>query len=190
MNSSHPAKSLFERIPSEAYRQEWTEEWIQAPTHEEIESLHSVLVFRLGKEFLAIRTSYIKEVAKRRKVHKIPHRSGEFLLGIVNLNGELQLYAALHHLLEIEALPEMATLKRSPLQERMIAIGKEGEVWVFPVDGVEGIFNWNFRDLENVPVTVKKSRVNYLQGIMKMENKSVALLDEELLFASLKRSLT
>ena len=72
----------------------------------------------------------------------------------------------------------------------MVAIAKEGELWVFPVDGIEGIYNADLSLIENVPVNIKKSTVNYIKGILKMEGKAVGLLDDDLLFPSLKRSLS
>jgi len=190
MNSSKDRTAhLFERIPSQEYVKEWTETLMQESSSEEVKSTLSVLVFNLGVELLAIRTIYIKEVARRRNVHRIPHRSGEILQGLVNLNGELQLCIALHRLLGIETSLAPVVKKDPRHQERMIAIAKEGDLWVFHVDGIEGIFNWNVAEIENVPVTVTKSTANYIRGIMKMGGKIVGLIDDELLFPSLKRSL-
>ena len=50
------------------------------------------------------------------------------------------------------------------------------------------MYNIKEKEIENVPVTVTKSSANYLKGIVHWKGKSVAYLDEELLFYSLKRS--
>ncbi len=71
----------------------------------------------------------------------------------------------------------------------MVAIIREEELWVFPVDEIDGIYNWNLQNIENVPANISKSKANYIRGMMKMDSKSIGLLDEELIFASLKRSL-
>ncbi len=101
---SDSASRLLDRKPEDGYIKEWTE-GLRQPYHSENagETL-SVLVFRLGKEWLALPTIFFKEVMHRRPVHRIPHRSSKILLGIVNLNGELKLYVALHELLQIEML--------------------------------------------------------------------------------------
>lgn len=190
MNSSDDSTSrLFDRIPSDEYVREWTEALMKEPSPEEPKKTLSLLVFRLGEELFALKTDYVKEVAKIRAVHHIPNRSGDILLGLVNLNGELQLCVALHRFLGIAAAPAPLKDKDPHHQERMVAIAKEAELWVFPVDGIEGIFNADLSLIENVPVNIKKSAVNYIKGILKMEGKTVGLLDDELLFPSLKRSL-
>lgn len=186
--SVDPASHLFERPPNEEYIKEWTATLSQPTPPEQALNLLSVLIFRLGQEWLALPTIFFKEVTHQRQVHHIPHRRSKILQGIVNLNGELELYVALHELLQIE-MSMVSSSNRFPYQSnRMMAIIKEGKLWVFPVDEIEEIHSWNLLDLENVPVNLSKSKNNYLRGIMKVENKSIGLLDDELLFASLKRS--
>lgn len=186
-HSLYEASTLFERAPSQEYIEEWTESLLQALS-ETPKDILSVMVFRIGQEWLALPTVYFKEVTVRRLVHPLPHKNNKILQGVVNLNGELKLYVALDQLLEIEST---AYPPRYPYQEdRMMAIAKEGDLWVFPVDEIDGIYHWeDLSSLENVPVNVSKSKADYLKGIMKIGNKSIGLLDEELLFASLKRSV-
>jgi chemotaxis-related protein WspD len=164
------ASRLFQKVPDKAYIEEWTQSLSQLEFSEQVLNALSVLVFR-------------------RSVHVVPHRSGKILQGVVNLNGELELYVALHELLQIETSIAFQTSRLPYQRDRMMAIVKDGELWTFPVDEVDGIYKWNLLEIENVPVNVSKSAVNYIKGIMKMENRSIGLLDEELLFASLKRSL-
>lgn len=191
MTSTHdPTSHLFDRVPSQEYVREMTEALIKEGGAEEAKDTISVLVFRLGEVWLAIQTIYVKEVARRRNPHRLPHRSSAILLGLVNLNGELQLCIALHHLLEIEACKVPFTKRDFHHHERMIAIEKEGDLWVFPVDGIEGIYIWNISEIENVPSNILKSSLNYLKGIVKMGGKSVGFLDDELLFPNLKRGIS
>lgn len=186
---SDSSASLLDRKPEAGYIKEWTESLRQPfQVGDAVETI-SVIVFRLGNEWLALPTIYLKEVMPRRPFHRIPHRSNKILLGIVNLNGELKIYVALHELLQIEMLLDPTSNRSSYQSNRMMVAVKEGEFWIFPVDEVDGIYQWNLLEMENVPVNVSKSLTNYVKGIMKMENKNAGLLDEELLFASLKRSV-
>jgi chemotaxis-related protein WspD len=189
IDTKDSTSQFFDRIPSQEYVKELSEALIKEPSSEEAKEKLSVLVFRLGEEPLAIQTIYVKEVARRRKAHRLPHRSSPFLLGLVNLNGELQLCIALHRLLEIEACQVPSTKKDFHQHERMIAIEKEGDLWVFPVDGIEGIFLWDHEMIENVPANILKSSANFLKGIVKMENKAIGFLNEEILFPGLKRCI-
>lgn len=161
----------------------------------EIESIEqpiktlSVLVFRLGKVWLALPTIYCKEITNRPSIHLIPHRTSRVLIGIVNLKGKLELHVALHELLQIETSIEFNTGRLAYQRNRMVAIVKENELWTFPVDEVDGVYEWDVLKIENIQVELCQSAIDYMKGIMLMENKRVGLLDEELLFASLKRSI-
>lgn len=180
--------SLLERPPPIDYVQEWTDILMKQTIAEKTGESLSVVVFRLAHDWLALATNYFKQITYTRPIHSIPHHSSKILLGTVNLDGVLQLCVSLTQLLDIEA---MATTRstRSYQQNRMIALIKEGDLWVFPVDEIDGIYVWNLAAMENVPVNVFKSSVNYLKGIMNDQSRSVGLLDEELLFYSLKRSI-
>ncbi|WP_068468140.1 chemotaxis protein CheW [Candidatus Protochlamydia phocaeensis] len=182
------ASTLLERQPIESYIHEWTDLLRKKEDVKKQEDRISVVVFRLGQEWLALNTIYFKEVLPSRPIHRIPHRTGKILLGVANLGGELQPCMALHRLLEIDI--SITKPKRNSYQsDRMIALAKDNEVWIVPVDEVEGIHNWYLSSIGNVPVNIVKSSNNYLKGIMTIANKSIGLLDEELLFYSLKRSL-
>jgi len=149
----------------------------------------SILIFRLGREWVALPTIFFKEVTHRRPVHRLPHQKGKILQGLVNLNGKLELSVALHELLEIEAFiaPSSSVI---PYQlNRMVAIVKEGALWVFPVDEMNGIYHWNLAGMEQVPTVIARSSMHYVKGVIKVENKRVVLLDEELLFCGLKKCL-
>ncbi len=180
-------ENLLDRRPSEEYLQTWTQV-IQKPLSiEQKRDTISVVVFRLAHEWLAMKTSVFKSVILRRQIHCIPHRAQKFLLGVVNVDGELQLCVALNELLGIEY--SMSRSHHASHDDRMIAIAQNKELWVFPVDEVEGIHLWHVAMLENAPVNVSKSASNYLKGIMTIKNKSIGLLDEELIFYSLKRGV-
>lgn len=185
----HSASSLLERPPPQDYLQEWKNILMRQAKNESTEGKVSVMVFRIGQEWLALETIYFNQVVPRRLIHRVPHRSGKVLLGVVNINGELQLCVALSQLLEIEQVITVHPNRVPYHQNRMIAIKKEHDLWIFPVDEIEGIQVWNLSAIENAPVNVAKSPVNYLKGIINVSHKSIGLLDDELLFYSLKRGI-
>lgn len=180
------ANKLLDRIPDKEYIEEWTTLIQKEKLTEEIINEHSVVVFRLNEEWLAISTLIFAEVATRRKFHHLPHRSSRILLGIVNLRGQLKLCISLSNLLEIANTNDR---KENEKYNRMMAIKKDDMQWIFPVDEVYGIFRCNFSHLQNVPVTITKSNANYLKGVFAWEGKSVGYLDEDLLFSHLQRSV-
>ncbi len=183
------ANKLLDRKPDPAYIAEWTELLQREMAAEREGDEQSVVVFRLDGEWLALKTALFAEIAHVRPIHRIPHRSGPLLLGMINLRGQLRLCVSLHHLLQLEEGVKEQKEGGHRQYARMVAIRKGDEQWIFPVDEVYGNFRTRVAKLENVPVTVAKSTANYLRGVMAWEGKSVGLLDEELLFQSLRRSL-
>lgn len=184
----HDVEQLLERPVNEDYKRDWTDLLTKSTMNVEGEGALSVVIFRLSQEWLALPTIFFQEVVQKRPIHRIPHRINPILLGVMNLEGTLQLCVNLHALLEIHSSSEQSSTQASSY-EQMIALVKKRELWVFPVDEIEGIDLWNLSLMENIPVTVSKSKSNYLKGIMNKHNRSIGLLDEELLFYSLRRRI-
>jgi chemotaxis-related protein WspD len=63
------------------------------------------------------------------------------------------------------------------------------QTWVFAVDEVHGVVRVEHELLENVPVTVERSMVSYLSQVFPWKGRRVGLLDEQLLFRSLVRTV-
>ena len=96
------------------------------------------LIFRLGDEWLALRT------AGRRRGHRPSARPPDpapdrttILVGLVNLRGQLQLCVSLHGLLGVDS----AGRRRGPAGEppRLVVIREAAETWVFAADEVLGV---------------------------------------------------
>jgi chemotaxis-related protein WspD len=181
-------RSLLDRPPPDDYQDQWVELLGQAKKTESLDTV-SVLVFSVGREWLALKTGIFKEIVPSRAIHTIPHRSSAVLLGIVNIRGELLLCASLSQVLRVEEAERRNEETSGANFRRMIVIGREGERWVFPVDEVDRIYRIHTGELENVPVTIAGDASAYSRGIFALDGKRVALLDEELLFNALRRSL-
>lgn len=182
------ANSLLAREPDDSYIAEWTS-LLAGDSGPKDMAEASVVVFRIGEEWLALSTYICKQVADKRHIHSIPHRRDKFLLGMVNLRGQLTLCIALNQLLEIHAEDMDAKTTQELSDKRFLAIQKENETWVFPVSEIFGVIHTDLAKVQNVPVTVSKSTANYLKGVIPWNQKNVGLLDEELIFFSLRRSL-
>src|SRR5436189_1675930 len=79
-------RALMEQTPPTGYLDEWKEFLADARLRQAERSI-STLVFRIGAEWLAIDTTAIGEVAVVRPAHRIAHRSGGVLVGLVNIRG-------------------------------------------------------------------------------------------------------
>jgi len=153
--------------------------------------LQSVIVFRVRTEWYAIRTAVCLEIAEVRPVHSLPHRRDAAVLGVVNVRGGLLVCISLAVMLGATARPEATptqSRRRAAVPCLLVARRAAGAV-VFPVDEVRGMERFLTRDLKDLPATVAHARASYTRGLVPLNDRSVGLLDEQLLFSAVERAL-
>ena len=217
------ARTFFSRPAPAGYLEEWTCWLAESPGTNDSEScrsiasdeqdldrdLVSVLVFRLGPEWLAFRTQTVTEVTLPRPVHRIPHRSSKILIGLVNLRGQLQLCVSLHGLLGVD-IPDgpshdgsISHLPRPPVTDgkvvastpltispgpRLVVLRDQdrSETWIFAAEEVLGVHRLSRSQLRGVPSSLANPDVSFSQAILSWKDRSVAFLDEQRVFAALR----
>lgn len=177
---------LLDRPLPMEYRREWTEHFarekkLSAPAR------ISVVVFRIGQEWLALPTPAFQEVAERRTIHTIPHRQRGVVLGLVNIRGELLICASLGRLLGSDS--DAASGQTRPVFDRLLVANCDGSRLAFPVDEVHGVLRFQQDQLKEPPATVARSTLTYTRGILSWHDRTVGLLDADRLFAALNRRL-
>jgi len=147
----------------------------------------SAVLFRINAEWFALPAPAFQEVAERRPVHSLPHRRQGIVLGLVNVRGELVISVSLAHLLGLTSSP----LRETPptTYDRLLVAKWNGLRFAFPAAEVRGIVRFQTPDLQEPPATLTKSRLSYTQGILHWQDRAVGLLDADLVFSSLNRSL-
>ena len=177
---------LLDRPLLPEYRRAWTEHFAQERKLTG-SARQSALLFRLSSEWLALPTPAFQEVAERRPVHSLPHRRQGIVLGLVNVRGELLICVSLDHLLGLAKSP----LRETPhtTYDRLLVAKWDRHRFVFPADEVRGILRFHAPELQEPPATLTKSRLSYTQGVLRWQERAVGLLDADLLFSSLNRSL-
>ncbi len=183
---SFAGRSLLDREPPTGYLSEWTDLLTQEK-EVSVAGTIPVLIFRLGVEWLALPAQLCQEVTSILTIHTVPHRSNRILTGLVNIRGNIQLCISLRNLLDLEKAPTSSEDASDIVYSRMVVVEKEGNEWVFPVDEIYGIYRFNPDHLQNVPATVAKASETYTKGMIKLEEKKVSYLDDELLFYNLSR---
>jgi len=151
----------------------------------------SVIVFRLRAEWYAIRAAVCQEITDLRPIHSLPHRRDGAVLGVANVRGALLVCIALTVILGVAAQPEAIptqSRRRTAVPRLLVARGTAGAV-VFPVDEVHGMERFRTRDLKEVPATVAQAQATYTQALMPLDDRTVGLLDEQLLFYTVERAL-
>ena len=89
------AQTFFDRSAPEGYLESWSR-ILEAPEIVADPDATSVLVFRLGREWLSLPTASLVEVTPLRCLHRVPHRTSSVLEGFVNIRGQLQLLSLIH----------------------------------------------------------------------------------------------
>jgi chemotaxis-related protein WspD len=177
------ARSFFDRPAPPGYLDEWARS-LDADIVPHREKSLSLLIFRLRHEWLAFPTRSVVEVTATRPVHRIPHRTNEILVGMVNLRGRLQLQVSLHGLLGVDAAAPESASNDNP---RLVVIQGDGPAWVFEADEVLGVPDEQDRGrLCGVPSTLANPANSFSQAVIDWDGRSVGVLDAPRVFAALK----
>lgn len=183
---SRAGLQLLDRPLLPEYRRAWTEHFAQKKALA-TPAKTSALLFRISSEWFALPTPAFQEVAERRLVHSLPHRRQGIVLGLVNVRGELLICVSLAHLLGLDQSRRHAS--QHPTYDRLLVTQWDGHHFVFPANEVRGVHRFQAPELTEPPATLAKSKLAYTKGILSWQGRAVGLLDAELLFSSLNRSL-
>jgi len=186
---SATAKALLDVPADAAYRESWTKYFAERRAPPKTQQ-HSVLIFRLGTEWLALPTLLCAEITALRPIHSLPHRRDGVVLGLANVRGELLVCVALGVVLDLPAHAETPAEQRAAASQRFIVISREAANMILPVDAVHGVHRYDKLDLKDVPATVARAQATYTKALIPWEGKFAALLDEQLLFYTIQRHLT
>lgn len=210
---SQYGRQLLDRTITGETQKVWTE-ILSRPVAKEGLLSDSVLVFRLGDEYFALPTRLFDEVLPMQKVHRIPHRTSHVVRGLVAFRGRLELCVSLGSLLGVEkAVQDDLDLLNDPTRindkkitsNRILVISKDADSrYLFPVSSVIGTFRYQLETLQRVQGEAKGrgGLFAYLIGIFSLaisqrEHQhhtsttcSIGLIDQDLLFEALNRSLS
>ncbi|SPE54371.1 CheW protein [Verrucomicrobia bacterium] len=181
--SAAAVRFLARPLP-EGYQLERTEEFAQTsklPTARQI----SLVLFRLQADWFALPTWACQEVAERRPIHSLPHRSQQIVLGLVNVRGELLVCVSLDQLFQVGS----SQAQQAHTLARLLVAGQNGHRLVFPVDEVHGPHRFDAKDLQSFSAPVARAPA-CLQGLLAWEGRTVSLFDVEQLFTVVTRSLS
>ena len=167
---------------------------------------HSIVIFLLGADWLALPTHTVLEVASERPVHSLPNRRDRLILGIANVRGELLTCVSLERLLGLAA----AVSRKGEDQSEAAGSGAEGRAGreearlhlrrllvfqhrrlrvVAHVEGVHGVHDVAPGDLKALPDTIATPMAAYSRALISWHGRSVGLLDADLLFDAVRKSL-
>ena len=183
------SRSFLDTPSPDTYLAEWTER-LADPIEEAATDLQSVLIFRLGEEWLALRVQVLVEVTNPRPIHRIPHRAG-LVAGLVNIRGELHLCVHLGQLLGIplQDSGESKSGAGAPSPSagaRLMVVRGEGDPWVFPVDEVAQVHRFSAAQLTETPATLSRAAGRLTLGVFVWRDRPIGYVDDAKLFQTLR----
>lgn len=205
MSDNRPAQRaatadlLAYAVPGD-YTAQWTEH-VARPVQEADGETTSAVIFRIGSEWLALPAAAIQEVSNLKPIHRVPHRTSGVVLGVVNVRGELLTCVSLARVFGLgagEARESTEPVKPTKpasgaptlfTRKRMLVIRRKDLRAACPVDYVDGVHRYAPAALSAVPATVAKAGTRYSRALLPWREHTVGILDEELLFAALKRGM-
>jgi chemotaxis-related protein WspD len=147
----------------------------------------SVVLFRIGQEWLALPTGVVQEVSGPCTVRTMPDRRDGILSGVINVRGELLLCVSLSVLLGLDQVGGASATAAS--DRLLICKYSEGRL-AFPVSEVYGLHRYHPRDLRDAPATLTRASGGaYTLGLMPWGERIVGCLDDELMFYALNKAL-
>lgn len=143
----------------------------------------SMLLFRLGEEWLALATACLAEIAPLQAVHSLPHQRSRVLQGVANVRGALVPCLSLAVLLGVRAnAAEQRTGRAMP---RMLILAAEGGPVVMAVEEIDGIHR-----LDPLLLGSGQDASRFTAAVLQWRGRSVRVLDDQHLLSAVQRSLS
>lgn len=173
------AQRSLQRPVGDTYRAEWAAQ-LRQPVAAADSSDTSALAFRIGREWLALPTAMVSQVAPQAPAHRLPHRGGNGLAGIVNVGGKLTPAISLAALLGIDERDAPARGGRHTFA-RLLVVDWEGQSFALPVADLYGIIRYASNGLTPPAATINRGLERYLLGVASLDDMHVGMLDATLI---------
>lgn len=142
------------------------------PDEEGEEERLSLLMFRLGEEWYGVRLEDVREIHQECRIASLPCVP-EFVLGVVNIRGEIVSVTDLGRLMEAgqtgpRALRPPAIVLRNETSVTAAVVDEIGDIAEVPVESIEPVLS-----------TVDKRRAEFVSGSVACETTVCGLLNVE-----------
>jgi len=180
------AIALLDRYGSALERGD--DDYAQSGTEEVQGAQRSLLIFRLGEQWLVIATRCLAEVMPVSPIHVLPHRNSRGLLGVTNVRGTLVACLSLAELLDLDTQQDARRGERRVIP-RMLILESDSGPLVTPVDEVSGIQRIPVTRISSAKHDDKRAISRFTAGVLQWQQQSITLLDDEQLLQTMIGSL-
>ncbi len=179
-------KTALQRPSNEAYARDWTTQIARAREQKK-DHQQSVVVFRVGDEWFALGTHYLRQVEAKRVIHSLPRQAKGLVKGIVNVAGQVRTCYSLGDLLGVETGDVDHAPSRRTVRDGLLVLRKGYRSYVFPVTEIKEVTEFAIDDIKPVPATISGQSANYLLGIVHQGEMHIGYLDSDLVIAGFDR---
>ena len=177
----------LQRPAGDAYRAEWAA-LLRQPLAQLDTSDTSALAFRIGREWLALPTAMVAQVAPEAPAHRLPHRGGNGLAGIVNVGGKLMPAISLAAMLGLDEGGAPAREGRHTFA-RLLVVEWDGQAFALPVADLYGIVRYASKGLTAPAATINRGVERFLLGVTRRDDMHIGVLDASLIGHQMTRLL-
>ncbi|MEO6172330.1 MAG: chemotaxis protein CheW [Arenimonas sp.] len=146
-------------------------------------SSDTVLVFRLGQQWLGLPPGLVAEVAGNPPVRRLAHRTDGRIEGVVNIRGELRLCVSLIELLGL------GRRDAGRATSRLVLVEHESGPLAFRCDEVRGLMPFSDDATEPPPDTLRAPLDECVRAMLPSASGHVALLDANAVTRLLRSAL-
>jgi len=137
------------------------------------------ILFKMGNEYYGLPISLVREIIKPLPVTRFP-KSPLYVEGVIDLRGRILPIINLPKMFGLEATPETDDTRFVDLQLEGLNIG-------IIVEAVSEVLNIPQKLIEPAPPIIAGVDGKYLQGIARMNDKLIMLLDVDEIFGQWKK---
>lgn len=145
-------------------------------TTKKVDQERQLVVFRLYGEEFGVEITKVREIIKPREITKLPH-TADFIQGVTNLRGEVipVIDLRLRFGVETTELTESSRIIIVDINDNRVGL---------TVDDVAEVLRISEADIDPPPRMVAGLKAEYLQGIGKIGNRLLILLDVDKILTS------
>lgn len=141
---------------------------------------NTYLSFMVGDDFFAVNVIKVLEVLQKQRITHVPN-APDYIKGIINFRGEV---IPVFDTRVKFRLPDLADVESFVII--VLDLSTEGEVFLAGavVDRVKDVFGIEDTEIKPVPTMSKEFNASFLQGIFKIHQDFIMLLDAEKVFSN------
>ena len=131
------------------------------------------VIFTLNEESFGLSINYVKEISPYKKSNMLPH-TPDFVDGIINYRGQVT------PIINLRKKFQMPEQDPTELTRIILTILDEKQVGLL-VDEASQVITLSEDVIDSAPKIMNDNQKEYIQGIAKLEDKMITLLDIEML---------